>query len=211
MYKKLFPLVGLLAALAANSLAQNNSPQNVSGPNASVRLTEVETSLGNLLETDDDVSTGLGRARIVEVKKAAVKSSVIVNIASVERVVFEMVNQKRAENGLAPLSWNNDLEAIARGHSQKMADFTFFSHRGLDNKMVSDRADDAKLGRWRAIGENIAFNRGYHDPIAKAVDLWLNSPSHRQNMMNSEWKDSAIGVAVAEDGSYYFTQVFLRK
>ena len=92
-----------------------------------------------------------------------------------------------------------------------MAEFSFFSHRGLDNKMVSDRADDSGLRKWRAIGENIAFNRGYQDPITKAVELWLDSPSHRHNMLDAGWLESAIGVAVAADGSYYFTQVFLKK
>ena len=48
-------------------------------------------------------------------------------------------------------------------------------------------------------------------PVALAVELWLDSPSHRRNMMDAGWKESAIGVAVAEDGSYYFTQVFLKK
>ncbi|MBK7394583.1 MAG: CAP domain-containing protein [Chloracidobacterium sp.] len=119
------------------------------------------------------------------------------------------MNQKRAEVGLKPLIWNDDLEKIARGHSENMAEYDFFSHRGLDGKAVSDRADAAGLSKWRSIGENIAFNRGYQDPIAKAVDLWLNSPSHKNNLLSASWKESAVGVAITEDGSYYFTQVFL--
>jgi uncharacterized protein YkwD len=90
-----------------------------------------------------------------------------------------------------------------------MAEFSFFSHRGLDNKLVSDRADAQKVVKWRAIGENIAFNRGYKDPVQKAVELWLDSPTHRRNLMDETWRESAVGVAVAPDGSYYFTQVFL--
>ena len=70
-------------------------------------------------------------------------------------------------------------------------------------------ADDAHVGSWRSIGENIAFSRGYKDPVALTIELWLDSPSHRHNMMDANWKESAIGVAVAQDGSYYFTQVFL--
>ncbi|HEV7701133.1 MAG TPA: CAP domain-containing protein [Pyrinomonadaceae bacterium] len=134
-----------------------------------------------------------------------------VNVKSVEHAAFDLVNRKREESGLQPLIWSDELETVARLHSGNMAEFQFFSHRGLDNKMVSDRADDAKVGTWRSIGENIAFNRGFQDPITKAVDLWLDSPGHRRNMLNCDWKESAIGVAVAEDGSYYFTQVFLAR
>ena len=62
-----------------------------------------------------------------------------------------------------------------------------------------------------SIGENIAFNRGYKDPVEVAVELWLKSPSHRQNLLKSDWSESAVGIAVADDGSYYFTQVFLTR
>jgi uncharacterized protein YkwD len=151
------------------------------------------------------------RARRVEEKAAEAKAVVVVNVASVERIAFDLVNAKRSELGLGPLAWNDGLLKAARDHSQSMAEFKYFSHRGHDGKMVSDRADKAGVGKWRSIGENIAFNRGYSDPISKAVQLWLDSPSHRQNMLDSTWKESAIGVAVAPDGSYYFTQVFLKK
>jgi uncharacterized protein YkwD len=91
-----------------------------------------------------------------------------------------------------------------------MAEYDFFSHKGIDGKYVSDRADSMNIGDWESIGENIAFNRGFDDPVAKAVKLWLSSPSHFNNIMNPMWKETAIGIAIREDGSYYFTQVFTR-
>ena len=151
------------------------------------------------------------RPRIVPEKASGVKASIIVNTVSLEQTAFDLLNQKRVENGLRPLAWSDKLASIARLHSQNMAEFNFFSHRGLDNKMVSDRADDAGMGRWRAIGENIAFNRGYQDPIRKAVELWLDSPSHRRNLLDNNWKETAVGIAVTSDGEYYLTQVFLKK
>lgn len=187
MQKSFVLFFGLLSALATNSLAQDLNLQH-----ASLRL-------------GDDLT----RPRRVGDRAAGVKAAVVVNTATVERTAFELINQKRIENGLKPLVWSDELATIARLHSHNMAELNFFSHRGLDNKMVSDRADDIGLKKWRAIGENIAFNRGYGDPVEKAVELWLDSQSHRQNLMNSTWAESAVGVAVAEDGSYYFTQVFM--
>ena len=179
--------LGLFAALATNSLAQSVNFQNTS------------------LKLGDDLS----RPRRVDDRASGVKAVVVINTSAAERTVFELLNEKRAENGLKPLVWSDEVATIARQHSHNMADLKFFGHRGLDNKMVSDRADDIGLKKWRAIGENIAFSRGYQDPIEKAVELWLDSPSHRHNLMNSDWRESAVGVAVATDGSYYFTQVFL--
>ena len=194
MKLNLFLFLGIFAALATISPAQTNNFQN---------QTELNLTAG------DNSTADFSRPRRVQGKAAEFKASVIVNIASVEHIAFGMINQKRAENGLRPLAWSGELANIARLHSQNMAEFKFFSHRGVDNKMVSDRADNAGLGKWRAIGENIAFNRGYQDPVGKAVELWLDSPSHRHNLMDDNWKESAVGVAVAPDGSYYFTQVFL--
>lgn len=151
------------------------------------------------------------RQRIVPDTASGVKASIIVNTVSLEQTAFDLLNQKRVANGLKPLAWSDKLASIARLHSQNMADLKFFSHRGLDNKMVSDRADDAGMGKWRAIGENIAFNRGYQDPIGKAVELWLDSPSHRRNLLDENWKETAVGIAVTADGEYYLTQVFLKK
>lgn len=212
MYKRLFPIFCLVAISATGSLAQSFPSSNQSGPNLSVRNVALESDMMGILEGDDDedaVGSGLTRPRVVKVKDSRVKSSVVVNVGSVERTAFEMLNQKRRERGLSPLAWSGELCNVARLHSQNMSELQFFAHRGLDGKMVSDRADAGGLGKWRAIGENIAFNRGYQDPIAKAVEGWLDSPTHMRNLMDDRWKESAVGVAVAADGSYYFTQVFL--
>lgn len=207
MRQKFFLFVGLIAVLALTTPAQKNSPENPSGPNVTTRLSALESGLARYLGLDDETAA-LTRPRIAK-ETSAVEAKVIVNTVAVERLVFDIINKKRAESGLAPLEWSDGLAAVARLHSQNMADFQFFSHRGLDSKFVSDRADDLKLGSWRAIGENIAYNRGFQDPVAKAVELWLASRTHRQNMLDAGWKESAVGVAVADDGAYYFTQVFL--
>jgi uncharacterized protein YkwD len=134
-----------------------------------------------------------------------------VNVVSLEHQAFDLINKKRLENGLQPLVWNAELEAVAKMHSQNMAQYQFFSHKGLDNKYVSDRALAAHIVGWRSIGENIAVNRGYSDPAGFAIELWLESAGHRRNLLDSGWKESAIGVAMSPDGSFYFTQVFLTR
>ena len=180
---KLLPIfaLGLVALLSATSFTQTAVP---------VRLASAD-SIEDLFRPRVDVSN--------------------VNVASLERQAFVLVNKKREQNGLSSLEWSDQLEAVARLHSDNMAEYQFFSHKGLDNKYVSQRADDAHVGSWRSIGENIAFMRGYKDPVEEAVDLWLDSPSHRHNLMDPNWKESAIGVGVSQDGSFYFTQVFLTR
>jgi uncharacterized protein YkwD len=59
------------------------------------------------------------------------------------------------------------------------------------------------------IGENIAYMRGYDDPATLAIEKWMESTAHRKNLLGSNWKESAVGVAITADGTYYMTQVFL--
>lgn len=138
-------------------------------------------------------------------------SKTTLNINDLERKVLSLINNIRRTNGLQELTWNDQVAGIARTHSTNMAEKTFFSHRGFDGLMVDDRADAAGLGRWRAIGENIAFNRGYSKPSDFAVECWMKSQSHRENLLNPRWKETGIGIAEADDGAFYFTQVFLQR
>lgn len=128
---------------------------------------------------------------------------------SIEQQIFSLINDARAKIGLAELKWSENLAAVARLHSEDMANVKFFSHRGSDGSMVDERADKLGLGSWLAIGENIAYMRGFNDPGGLAVEKWLESAPHRKNILGPNWKESAVGVAMTADGTYYITEVFL--
>lgn len=128
-----------------------------------------------------------------------------------EREVFDLINEQRLRANLKPLEWSDEVAEMARLHSENMANFSFFSHTDLNGLMVNDRADALGIKKWRAIGENIAYNRGYENPAASAVERWMQSPGHRDNLLNNRWKESGIGIAVTENGTYYFTEVFISR
>ena len=151
---------------------------------------------------------GLGRSSATSAFRS--DSSAAASMA-LEQDAFQLINVERVMAGLAVLKWNEKIAKVARLHSQNMVAYNFFSHKGADGLMVDDRADAIGLGEWLAIGENIAFMKGFQDPSAVAVEKWLLSASHRNNLMNAQWTDSAVGVAITEDGKVYFTQVFLLK
>jgi len=129
----------------------------------------------------------------------------------VEQQIFKLINLKRQEFGQKPLVWNEKTAMLARMHSINMAENKFFSHRGLDGKTVDDRADSLGLKKWRMIGENIASLRGYREPYKQVISCWMNSPGHKENLLREKWRESGVGIAVARDGTYYVTQVFLKK
>ena len=160
-----------------------------------------------------DTATALNRQRVITTddkqRETAATDKTSPQILGYERQIFNLINEKRREQNLNPLVWSDDVAKIARLHSQNMANFKFFSHAGLDGTMVSDRADQNGVSKWRAIGENIAYNQGFQKPLDCAVEGWMKSAAHRQNLLDARWQESAIGIAVTADGTYYFTQVFL--
>lgn len=126
-----------------------------------------------------------------------------------EARAWELMNSRRLVTGLQPLQWDEQLVALARMHSASMASGHYFSHKDQAGGYVDDRATRLGILNWMAIGENIAFMKGYPDPASMAVEKWMLSPSHKKNILNGSWRQSAIGMAVGEDGAVYFTQVFI--
>ena len=64
-------------------------------------------------------------------------------------------------------------------------------------------------GGWRHFGENVLQNYAHATP-QQLVDQWMNSPSHRANLLNPGHTSMGMGAAVAADGKLYATQVFAR-
>jgi uncharacterized protein YkwD len=185
----------LLVLLTLTIFCSNSVAQNRAGINFDMRPQTADAA--NL--------SGSSRSRVLKASNSEKKPSA----GAIERQIFSLINAERAKNGLSELEWNESLAAVARLHSDDMAAVQFFSHRGSDGSMVDDRADRLGLGLWRSIGENIAYMRGFDDPAALAVEKWLESPAHRKNLLGPNWKESAVGVSVTDDGTYYMTEVFL--
>jgi uncharacterized protein YkwD len=127
-----------------------------------------------------------------------------------EQDILDLINKERTANNLQPLAWDPKVAELARLHSKDMGWNNYFNHRGLDGKMVSDRAEANGLD-WHMIGENIAMVSGFSDPVNHVVTGWLQSPGHRKNILDPRWKETGIGIFITSNGTYYFTQVFLSK
>lgn len=130
---------------------------------------------------------------------------VTANFSPDEQEIFDLTNEERAQYGLDPLTSSDYLSQLAKAHSENMANGTVsFGHDGFDNRV--DKVW-GKIGGG-AIGENCAYN---WSGGADAVDQWMNSTGHRENILDDSYTLIGIGVAVSRDGAYYCTQIFLSK
>ena len=129
----------------------------------------------------------------------------------IEKRAFEQTNIVRVRNGLSPLVWDADACRMARIHSESMSRQGYFSHVTPDGLRLRERARVAGILRYAVMGENIAYNQGYDDPGAFAVERWMQSEKHRANILSPEFRAMAIGSFVAADGSVYLTQTFITR
>ncbi len=122
-----------------------------------------------------------------------------------EQEVHELVNEYRDSQKLPRLSYDDTIAHHARIHSQNMADGRVaFGHRGFDGrlKMIAGHLS------YSAAAENVAYNnQAYSDCAAFAVDGWIESPGHRENI-EGDYRLTGVGIALDSDGVYYFTQIF---
>jgi uncharacterized protein YkwD len=142
---------------------------------------------------------------------ASLVSPAIEDATLIERRAFEKTNEERVKVGLAPLAWDADLCRMARLHSESMARLNFFAHETPEGLQLKERAKSMGILHFRVIAENIAYNKGYEDPGAFAVERWMISAGHRANILYVGFQSSAIGSYVSSDGSVYLTQVFINR
>ncbi len=106
--------------------------------------------------------------------------------------VVRLTNEKRAQNGLAPLNLNPTLSQAAQAKGADMLNKDYWAHVAPDGTQPWKFFVDFGY-RYRYAGENLA--RDFTNP-SSAVDAWMASPSHRENMLNGKYKET--GVAVIE-------------
>jgi len=136
--------------------------------------------------------------------------------ALIRRQILELVNGSR-ESGrrcgskmypaVPPLALNTELTDAALAHSQEMAVYDEFEHKGHDGSSPATRVARAGYGSYLIVGENIAA--GAMTP-AEVTQGWLDSPPHCENIMDSRFSEIGIGFAVntASPQLIYWTQDF---
>ncbi|MFF0018243.1 CAP domain-containing protein [Streptomyces sp. NPDC005374] len=122
--------------------------------------------------------------------------------AAAEAEVLRLVNVERAKVGCSPVAANSALADLATAFSKAMADQGFFDHTDPSGATPWDRA--AQAGITSLGGENIA--RGQADP-ATVMEAWMNSPGHKANILNCDFKTLGVGVQFGTDGPWW-TQDF---
>ena len=122
-----------------------------------------------------------------------------------DKEILNIINTYRKSKGLVALEYNLVIWKEANIHSKNMAAKTVpFGHDGFYDRVEKILAD---LGGGNGSAENVAY--GY--PTAQeVVDGWLSSAGHKANI-EGNYTLSALSAVMDKDGTYYYTQIFIKK
>lgn len=124
------------------------------------------------------------------------------------RQVLELVNEERAKEGVPALVLDKTLCEAAQVRSDELLDK--LAHERPDGRDVQTVLDEANwtFGRdYYTFGENIAAGQATPKEV---VEAWMNSPGHRENIMDPGFKKLGIGYTHNSKTMYhhYWAQLF---
>jgi len=106
--------------------------------------------------------------------------------------LLQKTNDQRVEEGLAPLVTNDQLNKAAYLKAQDMIQNNYWAHTSPNGTTPWKWLADVDYN-YSVAGENLAKN---YPTSAATVEAWMNSPSHRDNIMNSSY--TQVGFATID-------------
>ncbi|OOG81572.1 hypothetical protein B0E41_17625 [Hydrogenophaga sp. A37] len=98
----------------------------------------------------------------------------------------------RAMPAVPPLNWDPRLFNAAARHARDMATRNYFSHTGLDGRVLAQRVS-AEGYAWTSVGENLAAG----EPSVEGVLAgWLSSPGHCSNLMSRDFVEFGVSCVL---------------
>lgn len=105
--------------------------------------------------------------------------------------VLDLVNYERKQEGLGNLSIDESLSDAARRKAADMLTDDYWAHVNPKKGTGPWYFFDAVNYSYRYAGENLARDFGTTEPM---VRVWMDSPTHRENIMSPRYEDTGIAV-----------------
>lgn len=127
--------------------------------------------------------------------------------------VLALTNVERRNANLPEFTLNQNLSNAAQIQSKDLAQKDFFAHISPTGKTLADRLEESGYTGYATAGENIAAGQISAEQVVRE---WMESPSHRENILDSEFTELGVGYYFLENDTgeinfnNYWTQTFGR-
>jgi uncharacterized protein YkwD len=111
------------------------------------------------------------------------------------------INDVRQQHGLKPFVTSAKLSTAAAQHTREMGVVGYFEHESADSTPFWKRVErwyPSKGWRSWSVGENLLYSSP-DITASDGVDLWMNSPPHRANLLNRTWREIGISAIHFDD------------
>jgi uncharacterized protein YkwD len=118
------------------------------------------------------------------------------------------INIARTQHGVRPLRWDWRLWSAAQRQANDMAARHYAAHVTPDGRDLRDRIEPTGYipagasANW-LVGENLGWGTGVLSTPLAIVVGWLDSPGHRENMLDPQFQDIGVGInsgAITKNG-----------
>jgi uncharacterized protein YkwD len=127
---------------------------------------------------------------------AAAPAAEQTQLLTLEQNLRTEINAVRAQYGLRPLRPSHDLTRAAEAYTRTMLRKGFFDHNSPTGitlaQRLKSRYSPAGYARW-TVGENLLSSSANID-ARRAVELWMNSPHHRDNLLSPTFRQMGIAA-----------------
>lgn len=123
-----------------------------------------------------------------------------------EKEVLSLINEQRTLNGLDELQIDDELQNVVRIKAADMVQNDYFAHESPTYGSPFDMMKNNQIV-YKTAGENIAGN----SDNKKAVEAWMNSESHKDNILNNSYNYTGIAVVNSSKYGKIFVQMFIGK
>ena len=147
-------------------------------------------------------SAAPGRAAVAYQAQITVPST-----AEMERQLLAALNAERTARGRQALREVPELVALARQHSADLARRNVVSHDSETGESYQQRLIGAGVASVEN-GENTGRSSTFLTPLIHQT--FMDSPAHRQNILNPAFDSVGVGVALGSDGTYFVTVDFIK-
>jgi uncharacterized protein YkwD len=120
-----------------------------------------------------------------------------------EQQVLELINKERAKYGLSAVKYSGVLDNAAEKHAQHMSVVGKMAHDGIGDGDPGERI--RAEGFRNSWGENVATGQ---TSAAQVVREWMNSPDHRRNILDPNFRQMGVGYVTSASGRSYWAQEF---
>ncbi len=116
--------------------------------------------------------------------------------------ILTQVNNERALRNLPTLNTDTRLSKAAQSKSDDMQTRHYFSHTDPEGNYIWNKIVGEGYSPYLTLGENLAIDFFNTESL---VSAWMNSPTHRANILNQSFKDQGMGLTMgrANTNDYY--------